>query len=48
MGAEYLMDELWPLLSDEEKQTLFDLASLLAKYAPQASDESASEANAPD
>lgn len=39
MDAKYFMDELWPLLSDEEKQTLFDLASLLAMYAPQGSDE---------
>lgn len=34
----YLMDELWPLLTDEERQKLVDLASLLAMYAPKPDD----------
>ncbi len=29
---DYLMDELWPLLSDEQKRRLVFVASLMAQY----------------
>lgn len=29
-----LMNELWPLLSDEQKARLADIAEMLAMYAP--------------
>lgn len=31
---DYLMDELWPLLSDEQKAQLLEIAEILALYAP--------------
>ena len=31
---EYFMDEIWPLLDDEQKQTIFEFAQFLAQYAP--------------
>lgn len=31
---DYLMDELWPLLTDEQRQRLIDVAFVLAQYAP--------------
>ena len=35
---DYLMDELWPLLSDEQKARLVDIAATLAEYAPPKAD----------
>ncbi len=31
---DYFMDELWPLLDDEQKARLVFLASLMAQYPP--------------
>lgn len=32
---DYLMDELWPLLDDEQKKRLVFLASLMAQLPPE-------------
>lgn len=31
---DYFMDEIWPNLTDEQRQELVEIASVLAKYAP--------------
>ena len=41
---DYLMDELWPLLDDEQRKRLVFLASLMAQLPPP--DESDAESDA--
>ena len=31
---EYFMNDLWPLLNDEQKERLADIAERLAQFAP--------------
>lgn len=31
---DYLMNDIWPLLNDEQKERLADIAETLAEYAP--------------
>lgn len=31
---DYLMDDLWPLLSDEQKERILEIAETLARFAP--------------
>ena len=31
---DYLMEELWPLLTDDQKRNLYEAAKTLAMYAP--------------
>ena len=32
--TDYFMDEIWPMLSDDQKRRLVFLASLMAQYPP--------------
>lgn len=40
---EFLMDELWPLLDDEQKARLVFLASLMAQFPPPDDNDKADE-----
>lgn len=36
---DYFMDEIWPLLTDAQRQELVDFAAWLAQYAPPCKDD---------
>lgn len=45
---DYFMDEIWPLLDDEQKARLVFLASLMAQYPPPESDNADTDDNQDD
>ena len=42
---DFFMDELWPLLDENQKRQMIEIAEILARYAPPRSDDGEQDDN---